>query len=216
MITLLLSLLLALAQQASAAENSSTSRGPSSTPPASPPLAFLPDVAERDVARLSPTVSASAAATLFPPHRVSTQTLVELWVAVADAGVCGDYKRAGSGAPQCVASVTATGPSPSGGAPLTTTTNWTFSPSATATPWARLKVAALNVSQWHGRIQIEVTVAAAATTGVAVAEPLLVQRWQYEVINTSTASTRLIDGAFIDIVHCPAPKGSRSMKRCGR
>eukprot|EP00750_Incisomonas_marina_P031586 INCI8243.6.p1 GENE.INCI8243.6~~INCI8243.6.p1 ORF type:complete len:670 (+),score=93.98 INCI8243.6:207-2216(+) len=206
MITLLLSLLLALAQQASASENSSTSRGPS-PPPAPPSLAFLPDVAERDVARLSPTVSASAAATLFPPYRVSRQSLVELWVAVADAGVCGDYKRAGSGAPQCVASVTATGPSPSGAAPLTTTTNWTFSPSATATPWARLKVAALNVSQWHGRIQIEVTVAAAAATGVAVAEPLLIQRWQYEVINTSTASTRLIDGAFIDIVHWSGSEG---------
>jgi len=135
---------------------------------------------------------------LFPPYRVSTETPVELWAALPSAEVCGSARDGVT--PQCVASVTVTSVSNRGLPAATSTTNWTFTPSTT--PWARQSVAAFNLSGWHGVIHIDATI-----TGGSAAS-LVTQQWPYEVIQTPTASTRLIDGAFVDIVHWSASEGA--------
>ena len=138
---------------------------------------------------------------LFPPHRVSGATPVELWAAVD-----GELP---AGAVEARLSVRG----------LHRQENFTYTLPAAGAPWGRTRVTALNLSSWPtGKLAITATLelatassdSSSSTAGGASSargQQLASREWAYEVVQTGVRSTRLLDGAFLDLVHWSAAEG---------
>lgn len=132
---------------------------------------------------------------LFPPHRVSSLAPVELWVALPPSE-CSST---------CHATVTIR--SVFGGEG----TNRSYPISCrTKTPWGRVRAAKLDLSAFPtGSLIIVAEVVATGTADSRQAHVVLARRrWTYELVHTGVRSTRLLDGAFIDIVHWSGSEGA--------
>ncbi len=78
--------------------------------------------------------------------------------------------------------------------------------------FTRLHVASLNLSAWMGALTIRAAILPGRGSGhppfaLSRVAPLATRTWPYEVVHTEVRSTRLIDGAFVDIVHWSAAEG---------
>ena len=131
-----------------------------------------------------------AAMALFPPHRVSTKTPVQLWLSVPPS-------LAGK---QVSLKVSAALDSRN-----QTAQQWTLSFKTLAVPWQRQLATSLDLaSLQHGRL----TLTADLSVGKASSHANHLSRsWKYEVVDTGVVGTRLLDGAFIDLVHWSAAEG---------
>ena len=128
---------------------------------------------------------------LFPPHRVSSLTPVELWVALPPSACTANCHVA-------VNIHSATGALKS---------NRTYPVTCTAA-WGRIRAAALNLSAFPtGRLTV---VAEVIASGTSDDQRVVLSRrsWGYEVVHSGVRSTRLLDGAFVDIVHWSGSEGA--------
>lgn len=75
-------------------------------------------------------------------------------------------------------------------------------------PFSRLHVASLNMSAWTGALTIHASIMPGGGASILLPlSPLATRTWPYEVVRTGVRSTRLLDGAFVDIVHWSAAEG---------
>eukprot|EP01051_Picozoa_sp_SAG22_P008030 SAG22_NODE_591_length_8819_cov_3.667737_1_plen_625_part_00 len=132
---------------------------------------------------------------LTPPHRVSTHTPIDVWAALPASA--GSSCTAGGGG--CELHIKLSG----GHAPTEARSFPVVAPAGTP-PFARLRVASLNVSAWRGLLTIAASIVAA---GPWPPTRLASRNFSYEVVSTGVRSTRLVDGAFVDIVHWSAAEG---------
>eukprot|EP01046_Picozoa_sp_COSAG06_P019952 COSAG06_NODE_1440_length_9457_cov_4.634751_11_plen_272_part_00 len=132
----------------------------------------------------------AAAMALFPPHRVSTKTPVQLWLSVPPS-------LAGKQISLKVSAALDSGNQ--------TTQQWSLSFTTLTVPWQRQLATSLDLAPLqHGRL----TLTADLSVGEASSHGNHMSRsWQYEVVDTGVVGTRLLDGAFIDLVHWSAAEG---------
>jgi hypothetical protein len=161
-------------------------------------------VAQTDASHDALSKSLDGALVLFPPHRASASGTVEVWAALSFTSGCiavvtpmSEEGVAGHVRPRADHQASGRGRGDNGVAPLcdvvTTVSNATHkvmstTPLATTapiTPWGRVRHAAMvNVSGWHGAVNISVDVVTRADVSRAVVSQL----WPYEVRLSRTRS----------------------------
>lgn len=134
----------------------------------------------------------TAGIALSPPYRVSTLTPVEVWAAVPST-----CKRHSG----CELHITLSATQKTDASHI-----FPISVPAGQRSFARLHVASLNLSTWEGALTIHASIMLQhdRSGSFSSASPIAERTWPYEVVRTGVRSTRLIDGAFVDIVHWSA------------
>ena len=121
---------------------------------------------------------------LFPPHRVSTKTPVHLWLAVPPALAAKDV------------ALTVTAALDTG-----KTRQWSLNLTTLKMPWQRQLAATLDLAPLqNGRLLVTAELVVAGGSA-------LTNSWKYELVETGVVGTRLLDGAFIDVIHWSQAEG---------